>query len=46
MISAFRRVLVLQKHFINLQWSEDIEGQVFLTNDTMLNESEVLLTDD
>ena len=45
MISTFRRV-VLHKHFINLQQSEDVVGQVFLTNDTLLNVNKVTLTDD
>ena len=45
MISTFRRV-VLHIHFINVWWSEEIIGQMFLANDTMLNENEVALTGD
>ena len=45
MISTFRKE-VLHIHFINFSYSEDIIGQVFLTNDTMFNENEVTVADD
>ena len=45
MISIVRKV-VLQKHLINFLYRQDIVGQVFFTNDTILNENEVTLTDD
>ena len=46
MISTFTRLVLHIYIFYHFQYSEDIVGQVSLTNDTVFNENEVTLPDD